>query len=53
MTIGEFWKNKGVHFETLEAIIDYFPENSEESNIAKDLMCLLTDNAFEEVEENE
>ena len=29
ITIGEFWKEKGIDMDTLERIIDFFPEGSD------------------------
>jgi hypothetical protein len=47
VTIFEYWKQKGIDMNTLENIIDLFPEDSDASNSAKDLMQILTDESFE------
>lgn len=47
MTIYDYWLKKGIDMNTIETIIDIFPEESDESNAAKELMQCLTDSAFE------
>lgn len=45
-SVGDYWSLKGINMETLDKIIDTFPEDSEASNNAKELMQILTDEAF-------
>lgn len=47
-TVGQYWKRKGIDYKTLENIIDHFPEDSNPSNLAKELMQELTDHSFED-----
>lgn len=47
LTIALYWKENGIDIDTLEAVIDYFPEDSDASNCAKELIGILIDEAFE------
>lgn len=48
LTIYDYWLKRDIDMNTLDAIIDTFPEDSTASDYAKELMQILTDEAFEE-----
>jgi len=48
ITIGEYWLSKGVDMSSIDRIIDIFPEDSEASDLAKELMTILADESFQE-----
>lgn len=47
MTIYDYWLKKGIDMNTIESIIDLYPEDSEASNCAKEIMQILTDDSFQ------
>ena len=48
LTVEQYWKKRGVDYESVSKLIDMYPEGSDMSETAKDLVSLLDDHSFDD-----